>query len=84
MSDLKISIIDYRQSKKPPAFKSLAMVCVVAAMFFGPGLLAGSAAMQWAGFAVLVILGLITLAGLDRERLTIEEARARLDALSSD
>jgi len=57
---------------------------VFAAILFGPGIFLGSAAMQWAGFVVLLFLcfcGLVAFSGA--EGMTITEARKKLDELEA-
>lgn len=81
MNKIKISIVDARQSKKPSIPLVIWRAVATAAILFGPGLLANSAAMQWAGFVVLLCFLLLVLIGYNNERLTISEARKRLDKL---
>lgn len=53
------------------------------AVLFGPGLLADSPAMQWAGFFLLIVYLFLTFLVFVADTLTIEEARAKLDELEA-
>ena len=76
-----IRIVDQRQSRKPNYFKAMSTPVVLFAMLFGPGLLAGSTAMQWAGFVVLLAMLFVTLISIIGDSMTIEEAREKLQEL---
>lgn len=79
-NDIRIEITDGRG--KPPFWLALLRVSCFAAVMFGPGLVAGSAAMQWAGFVVLIVLlGLVLTFGHKREWLTLEQAKQKLSEM---
>ncbi|SDR08171.1 hypothetical protein [Pseudovibrio sp. Tun.PSC04-5.I4] len=83
MTDIRITIIDSSQSRKPPVPKQLAVIFVVLSALFGPGLLAGNVAMQWAGFCVCVLMFAATVKANVGDRMTIEDAREKLEALDA-
>lgn len=79
----EIRIVDLRQSRGKGTIWSL---CVTATLFltlFVPGLLADSAAMQWAGFLVLLVSLFLMMLGFNAKKMTIDQARAELDKLEA-
>ncbi|MDD7908530.1 hypothetical protein PUV47_01265 [Pseudovibrio exalbescens] len=83
MSDLTITIIDDAQSRKPSLFRQFAVIAFFVAILFGPGLLANSAAMQWAGFIVCLILVSAAMKIRAGDRMTLHEARRKLEELEA-
>lgn len=81
-----IRIHVYVHGKKPaPFWLSLLRLLGFSSVLFGPGILLESAAMQWAGFVVLLVVSfllLITTAG--NEAMTIQQARKKLDDLEAE
>lgn len=57
---------------------SIATICAV---FFGPGVLLDSAALQWTAAVVFWILVILALVAFHSSDLTIDEARAKLDEI---
>lgn len=84
MTEEKIAIIirDARGSAGAKV-KGIFAAVGIAAVFFGPGILADSAAMQWAGFVLLIALIGVVIMAWDHPRLTIAEARKKLDELEA-
>ena len=80
----RIIIVD-RSWKVRPLWKRVLSWVLLVSIVFGPGLLADSAAMRWAGFVLMLfILGCIAVAEAQRpDTVTIAEARAVLDAIES-
>lgn len=69
-----------------PKFKPISFILTIAAQLgiIGVGIIADSAAMQWAGFIALALL-VIAVAAQDKNRsLTFEEARKKIDRLESE
>lgn len=84
---LDIHIVDARQAKRPHLAVRMFHAAFLVAILFGPGLAADSAAMQWAGFVLLILLlaGMAAAQASKRSpRLTIAEARAHLDKLEKE
>lgn len=79
MSDIRIRISDDR--KQRPLWQRFLTGGAFVAVIFGPGLLADSAAMQWAGFVFLIAMLLLLPFSADYKSMTISEARKRLDEL---
>ena len=76
-----IILIDRTHSRKHPWWRMALSLVLVVSLLFLPGVFVRSAAMQWAGFIafnVIFLLGIIKSSGA---RLTIDEARKRLDEL---
>ena len=73
--------IESTDRKRQPFWLSVAKSAVFAAVLFGPGLVAGSAAMQWAGFAVMLTYCFVALVAASAEAMTIDEARKKLDEM---
>lgn len=78
---MRIRIIDDGQSRKPNFTRRLWNAIMLGSVLFAPGLLAGSAAMQWAGFVVLLFLVFMSIYVATIHSFTIEEARKFLDHL---
>lgn len=79
--ELRIEIIDGRG--KPPVWLAVFRVLCIASALFGPGLLIGSAAMQWAGFVVLIVFLMLALNSLsNKEWLTLDQAKRKLDEMN--
>lgn len=74
--EVKIWIKDNRDM--PPFWQRIAQVCIATAILFGPGILADSAAMQWAGFLLFLAALAMALFGKDFEAMTISKAKERL------
>jgi len=78
-----IRIVDKRQTKRPRLWHQLLFTFLMPLLLFGPGIAAGSPAMQWAGFVILLIfISVAFLSWLD-DFMTIEEARQKLDQLEA-
>lgn len=86
MDTMKITIIDARQSRRPSMWRGVAITLAMPTVFFGPGILTGSGAMQWAGFVLFMCLAGLTAIVIaeNRKRLTISEARQKLDELEAE
>lgn len=80
-ASVTIRIIDARQSRGPRAWRRYMNAAATAGILFGPGVLIDSAAMQWAGFVILMVLLGLVFAGHYESSLTLEEARKKLDDL---
>lgn len=84
MTDHQIIILT-RTPMKPAWRFAIAPACQIAVI--GVGVMADSAAMQWAGFwGLLFIVAIIILEGVtatieNDKRMTVDEARARLDEI---
>lgn len=79
----EIRIVDARQSKEPTRAKAFIMTALFFAALFGPGVLADSAAMQWAGFVVLLVMIFLMMVAWNAKKMTIEEAREELNKLEA-
>lgn len=73
--------IESPDRKRQPFWLSVVKSAVFAAVLFGPGLVADSAAMQWAGFAVMLTYCFVALVAASAEGMTIDEARKKLDEM---
>lgn len=80
--EITLSIRDDRY-KHVPLWLAILRWTAFAAILFGPGLLADSAAMQWSGFLILIAGFFAEMIKSTREKLTIDEARKRLDELEA-
>lgn len=61
-----------------------AISVVFAFVLIGPGVLMNSAAMQWIGFLVLIVIAVSRAVGLrTKYTMTVDEARAELDRIAS-
>lgn len=69
MSTTRITITDSRGNPWGRLVRSLTIIAAV----FGPGILFGSSAMQWAGFTILAVFA-ISLASNTSKTMTIDEA----------
>ena len=77
-------IIDARQSKRQSLWRTAVLLTCGPGALFWPGLLAGSAPMQWAGFALLMVFVVMLFIASTAVSVTIEEARRKLDAMESE
>ncbi|AZV77879.1 hypothetical protein EBB79_08210 [Parasedimentitalea marina] len=82
MDSLNIKVIDHRH-KHVPMWLVILQWLILVAILFGPGVLVDSTAMQWAGFIVFLAGAFLCLLGSTNEKLTIEQARTRLDELEA-
>ncbi len=80
---ITIRIIDARQPKKPRLWWNLLVWVTVPGGLFWPGILAGSAAMQWAGFILFLLFTVICIARWLDEFKTPEEARKLIDKIEA-
>lgn len=80
----RIIIVD-RSWKVRPLWRRVLSWVLLVSIVFGPGLLADSAAMQWAGFVLMLfVMGCIAVDEARKsETMTIAEARSVLDELES-
>lgn len=78
-----IRIVDARQSKQPNIFRMLVAWIVLPGALFWPGLVAGSAAMQWAGFVFFLILTVVFVGRFVDEFKTPDEARKLIDEIEA-
>lgn len=75
-------IIDNTTSRREPSlWRQTVLVVLMSGIFFGPGILADSAAMQWAGFVLFIIMVLICALAWTDEYLTPKQAREKIDAI---
>jgi uncharacterized membrane protein len=82
MTDKKtIRIIDHRKNMVAKRVAGLVYAALIASVLFGPGLLVGSAAMQWAGFVILMVLICGVIAAADHDRMTVDEAINKLQKM---
>lgn len=80
MSEQKVILLQERWTKST-ARDVFSVVC--AFVLIGPGLLMESAAMQWAGFLMLIVIVFSRAAGLRKKyTMTVAEARAELDRIA--
>lgn len=80
MAAKSVEIIIIRETM----WQSIISDCFTFAMvlaLIGIGLWVGSVPMQWVGAIMFFMTGLVK-AGLNRKRLTVEQARARLDEIA--
>lgn len=82
--EINIRIID--ATNRWPMFRSIVINASIVASLFGPGLLFGSAAMQWAGFVFWVVLVVLSAVALSQQfrAMTLEGARAKLDEIEAE
>lgn len=78
---ITIRIVDSRQSKRPSWFSAFAVCILIPGALFWPGVLTGSAAMQWAGFIAFILITFAMLGKWTDEFLTCDEARNRIDEI---
>lgn len=78
--NITISIIDHR-AKHVPLWLGMLRWAMFAAILFGPGIAANSAAMQWGGFIILMVGTATAVLRSSHEKLSIPEARERLNEL---
>ena len=78
-----IRIIDAGQSRKPSLIRFFLICIGFLTLTFAPGLFADSAAMQWAGFFIVFVFGVMLLVAQSAHSLTIEEAHKKLDELEA-
>lgn len=83
MTKITIRLVDERQSRRRSFKRALIGIIGIPAILFGPGLIADSAAMQWAGFVMFITLIAIAATIWDDERMTIKEARRKLDKMEA-
>ncbi len=79
-----IRIVDARQSKHPNFWRVLAIWAVVPGSVFWPGLITGSAAMQWAGFVLLMVFTMLAIGRWFDEYKTPTEARKRIEEIEAN
>ena len=80
----QIVIVDQRQSRTGGELVKLVRAVALFAVLFVPGILADSAAMQWAGFVILLTFCLMALASYASPKMTIPEARQKLRDLERE
>lgn len=74
-------IIDETHTGKPSFWRQLVIILLFPGVFFGPGILVDSNAMQWAGFVVFMILIALCAAAWFQDFLTPAEARRAIDKI---
>lgn len=84
MKNVRIKIVADSNQKRQPLWRPLCRSLAFTMTLFGPGLIFDSAAMQWAGFVVLLALAGMTVVQAETEWLTIDQARRRLDGLENN
>ncbi len=79
----KIRIIDSRQKTKGVVkwIQTSGALALLSGILFGPGILVDSAAMQWAGFCLFLLLCTFAANAWNDMPMTIDEARKKLDEL---
>ncbi len=78
---IRIRIVDQRPGFTAQLAKTVAAIATMVGVFWGPGLLLDSAAMQWAGFIAFWGLVAFAVSRWNDLSMTIQEARAKLDEL---
>jgi uncharacterized membrane protein len=81
--DEAILIVDDSHKQAPVGLSLLRWAGFVLAVF-GPGILADSAAMQWAGFAIMILFGFGAVAKYAGKKMTVSEARVLLDKIEAN
>ncbi|MEQ8292510.1 MAG: hypothetical protein RIA08_09910 [Roseovarius sp.] len=76
-----IRIIDNTHKGKPSIWRQTGQVLLLSGILFGPGILADSTAMQWAGFALFLVLALFCLDAWNDSFLTPDKARQKIDEI---
>ncbi|RWR28836.1 hypothetical protein D2T31_12040 [Sinirhodobacter populi] len=76
--NIRIKITSGDRTEKPPFWKGVRNGLVFFGMLFGPGIIADSPAMQWAGFSILVMIFALALIHEATSWMTVEEAEKKI------
>ena len=81
--NVRILITDNRGSPTWRYIRQILSTGVTFSLLFGPGVYAGSNAMQWAGFIILMVMVVALIAASNNNYLPIEDAQKKIDEIKN-